>query len=426
MRKASHARPLVLSAIVATSVAILILVVAGHSALAQMGPFGGLRPPAAGGIGGWLIAKQAIFYRALAGLIRSAKTDGSAFWGLLGISFAYGIFHAAGPGHGKAVISSYLFANGETWRRGITLSFAAAVVQALTAVAIVGDRRHSSRSNRKAHGRHRARDRDRQLRSHRASRCPVDVGQRAWIFEGNSRAAESETKPPPASNDMITCIVTTRTMSNCHQHDHGHHDQKASITTTAMTIFTTKSPTCCRGAMRTVRSRMSWRGRAAGTAASRPSSPWVSDHARARSSFWSSRWRRGCFGRASPRPSSWGSALPSQSAQLQRWRSARKRLPSGLRASASGYGSVLVRGAEVGSGSSRARLRRPFAHRLHGKRADGRLLNKEEADMTTSTPLPRRMSPAIGKATNLLSCFVRRFACSPWWRCPHTPRIRAR
>ncbi|MGO9400515.1 MAG: nickel/cobalt transporter [Xanthobacteraceae bacterium] len=138
MRKASHTGPLVLSAIVATSVAILILVVAGHSALAQTGPFGGLRPPAAGGIGGWLIAKQAIFYRALAGMIRSAKTDGSALWGLLGISFAYGIFHAAGPGHGKAVISSYLFANEETWRRGITLSFAAAVMQASTAVAIVG------------------------------------------------------------------------------------------------------------------------------------------------------------------------------------------------------------------------------------------------------------------------------------------------
>ena len=138
MRKGRQPRPLVLSVIIATSAAILILVVASHSALAQMGPFGGLRPPAAGGIGGWLIAKQAIFYRALAGMIRSAKTDGSAFWGLLGISFAYGVFHAAGPGHGKAVISSYLFANEETWRRGITLSFAAAVMQALTAVAIVG------------------------------------------------------------------------------------------------------------------------------------------------------------------------------------------------------------------------------------------------------------------------------------------------
>jgi ABC-type nickel/cobalt efflux system permease component RcnA len=29
--------------------------------------------------------------------IRAAKSDGSAVWTLLGISFAYGIFHAAGP-----------------------------------------------------------------------------------------------------------------------------------------------------------------------------------------------------------------------------------------------------------------------------------------------------------------------------------------
>ena len=71
-------------------------------------------------------------------MIRAAKTDGSAVWTLLGVSFVYGIFHAAGPGHGKAVISSYLVANEETWRRGIVLSFASALLQALVAVAVVG------------------------------------------------------------------------------------------------------------------------------------------------------------------------------------------------------------------------------------------------------------------------------------------------
>jgi ABC-type nickel/cobalt efflux system permease component RcnA len=70
--------------------------------------------------------------------IRAAKSDGSAVWTLLVISFAYGIFHAAGPGHGKAVISSYLVANQETARRGIVLSFASALMQSLVAVAIVG------------------------------------------------------------------------------------------------------------------------------------------------------------------------------------------------------------------------------------------------------------------------------------------------
>jgi nickel/cobalt exporter len=110
------------------------------SALAQ-NPFGG--PPAApdaqvGGIVGWLLTKQSEFYREISSTIRAAKADGSAVWALLAISFAYGIFHAAGPGHGKAVISSYLVANDETARRGIALSFASALLQSLIAVLIVG------------------------------------------------------------------------------------------------------------------------------------------------------------------------------------------------------------------------------------------------------------------------------------------------
>ena len=109
------------------------------AALAQ--PFGmtrGSAPPEVGAFAGWILAKQAEFYRMLSGTIRAAKADGSAAWTLMGISFAYGIFHAAGPGHGKAVISSYLVANNETWRRGIALSFASAILQAITAIAIVG------------------------------------------------------------------------------------------------------------------------------------------------------------------------------------------------------------------------------------------------------------------------------------------------
>ena len=87
---------------------------------------------------GFILAKQAEFYRSLSSTIRAAKTDGSALWTLMGISFAYGVFHAAGPGHGKAVISSYLVANEETARRGIILSFLSAMLQALVAVLMVG------------------------------------------------------------------------------------------------------------------------------------------------------------------------------------------------------------------------------------------------------------------------------------------------
>ena len=111
-------------------------------ALAQGTPFGMPRPqkpaaPPPDGIAGWILAKQAEFSIAMRAMLRSAKADGSAVWGLLGLSFLYGVFHAAGPGHGKAVISSYVVANDETWRRGVVLSFASAMLQAVVAVAFV-------------------------------------------------------------------------------------------------------------------------------------------------------------------------------------------------------------------------------------------------------------------------------------------------
>jgi nickel/cobalt transporter (NicO) family protein len=133
-RDAHCIHPIVLAALVAA----VALTVGSHAAWAQSNLFGGPRPVAIGGIGGWMLARQAMFYQELAGMIRAARNNGSALWGLMGISFVYGIFHAAGPGHGKAVISSYLVANEETWRRGITLSLASAVMQSLTAITIVG------------------------------------------------------------------------------------------------------------------------------------------------------------------------------------------------------------------------------------------------------------------------------------------------
>jgi ABC-type nickel/cobalt efflux system permease component RcnA len=124
------------------ALALLVLVIfdaALSSALAQQtGPFGLPRQAPPDGVVGWILAKQAQYYRSLSGAVRAIKTDASAVWVLFGLSFAYGVFHAAGPGHGKAVISSYLIANDEAWRRGIVLSFASAMLQALVAVAIVG------------------------------------------------------------------------------------------------------------------------------------------------------------------------------------------------------------------------------------------------------------------------------------------------
>jgi nickel/cobalt exporter len=126
-------------AVFAAAIVVVLALDGAVSAVLAQNPFGAPRPadPQASGIVGWLLSKQSEFYRQMSATIRAAKSDGSAVWTLLAISFAYGIFHAAGPGHGKAVISSYLVANQETARRGIALSFASALMQSLVAVMIV-------------------------------------------------------------------------------------------------------------------------------------------------------------------------------------------------------------------------------------------------------------------------------------------------
>ena len=129
-------RPIVVT--VATTFAGAAAAMLAVSALAQTTPFGVAPPPAPSGISGWIFAEQARFFRALSSAIRQAKEDGSAAYGLIWLSFLYGIFHAAGPGHGKAVISSYLLADGSTIRRGIALSAISAFAQAITAIVLVG------------------------------------------------------------------------------------------------------------------------------------------------------------------------------------------------------------------------------------------------------------------------------------------------
>lgn len=86
----------------------------------------------------WINAQQQSFYRALSGAMRGMRDGDGGAWLLAGLSFAYGVFHAAGPGHGKAVISSYMLANEVALRRGVLLSFVSAVLQALSAIVLMG------------------------------------------------------------------------------------------------------------------------------------------------------------------------------------------------------------------------------------------------------------------------------------------------
>jgi ABC-type nickel/cobalt efflux system permease component RcnA/ABC-type uncharacterized transport system substrate-binding protein len=105
-------------------------------------PFGG--PPAEPGLMlpttgffGWLAEMQKEFYGAINGALNDLKRGQNAFWVLGSLSFLYGVLHAAGPGHGKVVIASYVVANERQVRRGVQLSFVSAMLQSAVAIGFV-------------------------------------------------------------------------------------------------------------------------------------------------------------------------------------------------------------------------------------------------------------------------------------------------
>jgi nickel/cobalt exporter len=212
-------------------IALLVTVIAGllfaagllDGAFAQAAPFGAPRSqapaPAVGGVLGWIFAKQAEFYRQFSSLLRAAKADGSAAWTLFGLSFLYGIFHAAGPGHGKAVISSYMVANEETWTRGVVLSFASALFQALVAVALVGVAAALLNATAATMG-----------RAVNAIEIVsysliIVIGLRLLWVKGRAFVAALRTLHRPAA---VGAAVTPADHGHAHhqhaQHGHGHHD----------------------------------------------------------------------------------------------------------------------------------------------------------------------------------------------------------
>nr|WP_232230414.1 nickel/cobalt transporter [Halomonas sp. 1513] len=86
-----------------------------------------------------VVAWQRDLHRALTlAITELSGTPSPAAWAtLLGISFGYGVFHAAGPGHGKAVLTTYLLSQGGALRRALALSCAASLLQALVAISLV-------------------------------------------------------------------------------------------------------------------------------------------------------------------------------------------------------------------------------------------------------------------------------------------------
>ncbi len=91
-----------------------------------------------GGFFAWVNVEQQSFYRLMTGALKGMRENPWQLWSLVGLSFTYGVLHAAGPGHGKAVISSYMIANETELKRGVLLSFLSSILQGVVAILLIG------------------------------------------------------------------------------------------------------------------------------------------------------------------------------------------------------------------------------------------------------------------------------------------------
>lgn len=85
-----------------------------------------------------VVSLQRDYQNALGRILRALRAgQPGAVASFLGICFAYGFFHALGPGHGKAVIAAYGFGSGAATRRLIGVAALSSFGQATVAIALI-------------------------------------------------------------------------------------------------------------------------------------------------------------------------------------------------------------------------------------------------------------------------------------------------
>lgn len=85
----------------------------------------------------WVWFKQRAFHRALTRELRNLRGKDGVGWALVLMSFLYGVFHAAGPGHGKVILTTYLLTHKSRLHRGVAMGATAALLQGVTALLLV-------------------------------------------------------------------------------------------------------------------------------------------------------------------------------------------------------------------------------------------------------------------------------------------------
>ena len=88
---------------------------------------------------GYIMEQQRLFHQELSNELQALGQSASlaTAWALIASSFLYGVFHAAGPGHGKVVLTTYLVSHERRIGRALVLSCAAALCQGVVAIVLV-------------------------------------------------------------------------------------------------------------------------------------------------------------------------------------------------------------------------------------------------------------------------------------------------
>ncbi|MGN7750665.1 nickel/cobalt transporter [Sinorhizobium sp. 22678] len=165
-----------------------------------------------GGFFSWVNMEQQGFYRMLTDALKDMRENPWQLWSLIGLSFTYGVFHAAGPGHGKAVISSYMIANETELKRGVLLSFLSSILQGVVAILLIGAvylvLRGSSISMTNA------------TRALEIASYALIAAFGGWLV---FRKLRSMLRPAPAPATMHADDVHGHSHEHHHHHHHHHH-----------------------------------------------------------------------------------------------------------------------------------------------------------------------------------------------------------
>jgi nickel/cobalt transporter (NicO) family protein len=143
------------------------------------------------------------------------QSQWSAAFMLMAMSFGYGVLHAAGPGHGKAVVSAWVLANERELKRGILIACMSAVFQALTAIVLVSVLLMTVQAaGTAARGTRRQRWRAPAMRS---SRCSAST----WLSRrcGRPRQRWPRKRPAPATTIPIPIPIPVHAHAHAHAHD---------------------------------------------------------------------------------------------------------------------------------------------------------------------------------------------------------------